>query len=608
MVARLRHPIGLILAMHVALGLGFGLATPIFEAPDEENHYLFVRYLQIHRALPIQTLDPSGPRGHHPPLYHLLAALASAWVEVEGGAERVAMTVNPHVTFRYGDPDIRNKALYVHHTPEERWPYRGQALAVHVMRLVSVAFSAIAVWCIYHAALELRPGDETFALFSAALLGFNAMVLFMSGVVQNSTAALASGIAILYALSRAVRRGLTVKRWLVVGMVFAISLLLQISALTLAAPIGLTLLAEAWRARSLRPLAVGAAAVTLPVTAITGWWFARNQLLYGDWTANSTIAALWTYGPIMPLTQALFLVGTGLVGRFGQGLMVDFPGWVYAVVGVCALVALAGGGKVAWRFVSAQSGAGGWAARLDALTTPDVFLWVLHFTTIIAVAVALIIYMYGYIHGLHGRYAFTLFPSCLLILAGGWLAWFPRQRSRMAVLTGLAALLLPVYGLFGLLIPTYAPPRAPSPAELRQAQPLDAAIGGVARVLGHQSFPSRVKAGEVLEITVYWQPLARTDRPYTVFVHLVHPEVGSLAQVDLFPGAGNWATTVWDVDRAFVDVYRLQLPQTAEPLQDAFIVLGLYDLGTMQRLPVTGADAGSPDEAWVQFGRVTIEP
>jgi hypothetical protein len=597
-----------ILMIHIGLGLGFSLGTPIFEAPDEANHYLFVRHLQLHRELPVQRLDRDGPRAHHPPLYYLLAALISAWVPVQGNAERIDMALNPHVWYRYGDPDIDNKATFVHYRLDERWPFRGQALAVHVMRLASIAFSALAVWLTYRAAAELRPGDSAFALLSAGLLGFNSMVLFMSGVVQNSTAALVSGIAVLYALSWGLRRGFTLRRWLIVGTAFALGLLLQTSTLTLAVPVGLTILAEAWRARRWQAVVTGALGMALPVGLLAGWWFARNHQLYGDWTANSTIAALWTYGPIMPFTEALYLVGTGLVGRFGQGVMIDFPSWIYWGGGVLVLISVAGGLRTGLGALRERSGGPPWPTRLGRWTRPDRFLWVLHGVTIVVVSISLIVYLYWYVHGLHGRYMFTAFPSILLFLARGWLAWFaPRWQMRAAMATSLAALALPIYGLFGLLIPTYALPPTATPEKLNEMTPVDANIGDTARIQAFAVNAAAARPGGELTVTVAWLPLSQTDVPYTVFVHLYDPERGSLAQRDIYPGRGNYATTVWDVGRPFVDTYRLALPPETPPTQ-ARIVLGLYDQQTMQRLPVTGAQAGSPEEAWVIFGNIRIQP
>ncbi|MGH2523840.1 MAG: hypothetical protein ACRDH2_15145, partial [Anaerolineales bacterium] len=195
---RLAHPLTLVLAVHTALGLAFGLVTPIFEAPDEANHFLFIRYLQLHRALPVQTLDADGPRAHHPPLYFLIGALVSAPVPNAGGADRIQLQDNANLWFRYGDQSNDHKAKFIH-TSQERWPFQGQALAVHVIRPLSTLFSALAVLFTYLATRQLLPRQPAVALLAAALMAFNPMVLFMSGVVQNSTAALAASAAVLYA-------------------------------------------------------------------------------------------------------------------------------------------------------------------------------------------------------------------------------------------------------------------------------------------------------------------------------------------------------------------------------------------------------------------------
>jgi hypothetical protein len=164
-----------------------------------------------------------------------------------------------------------------------------------------------------------------------------------------------------------------------------------------------------------------------------------------------------------------------------------------------------------------------------------------------------------------------------------------------------------LYGLFGLLLPTYTIPPGPTASELQKMTPLDADIGATARLLGYRLDKKEVRGGDVLTVYVYWLPESRTDVPYTVFVHLFSSEVGSLTQRDTYPGQGNWATTVWDVGRPFVDVYRLHIPADIPETQTK-ILIGLYDGQTGARLPVTGADAGAPDEAWGQFGTIEVRP
>ncbi len=598
---------------HIVLGLWFGAATPIFEAPDEDGHYLFIRYLQLYHSLPVQTLDTQGPRAHHPPLFHLLAAALTAWVPVRGDAHRIVMAVNPKVWFRYDDPNLENKAQFVHYGPEERWPYSGQALVVHITRVLALAFSVVGLIFTYLLARQMRPGPDGagLALLATGLAAFNPMLLFMSGVAQNNTTMLAAGAIILYVLGAGVQRGFSLRRWALLGVLLAIGLLLQLSSLVLAAPIGLTLLYDAWRQRKLRIIVSGGLAIALPFLALTGWWFWRNYSLYGDFTANKIVQQMWCCDPIPPLL-ALKLFLTGLLGRFGNGLMITYPYAIYWAAAALGLLAVAGTAPLAVRALRAQPAAnpaGKWREVLKlAWLTPEAALWCLHGVTILGVFGALVLYAATVAPGLPGRYTFPAYPSMAIVLAAGWLAWF-RPRWQAPAAAGLVALNLAaaLMALFGMVIPTYRMPPTPSAVALAAMTARDADIGDTAKVLGVKLDRTTARPGDTLRVTLYVQPLSRTDVPYTVFLHLEAPGVPPVAQRDSYPGLGNYATTVWDVGRTFEDVYQLTVPAGAAPGATQ-LLYGLYNGDSGDRLPVSGADAGSADQAWVRLGTVDIQP
>ena len=158
---------------------------------------------------------------------------------------------------------------------------------------------------------------------------------------------------------------------------------------------------------------------------------------------------------------------------------------------------------------------------------------------------------------------------------------------------------------YGVPVRALAPPPAPEPAELAQRTQVQANIGGVAQILGYRLDQTSVRAGETLSVTVYWLPLANTDQPYTVFVHVYSPTAGSLGQSDGYPGQGNYLTTVWIHGQPFADTYQVPV-RAGAPAGDAIFILGLYDLQTGQRLPVSGPDAGPTGQDWVQFGQVRV--
>lgn len=152
-------------------------------------------------------------------------------------------------------------------------------------------------------------------------------------------------------------------------------------------------------------------------------------------------------------------------------------------------------------------------------------------------------------------------------------------------------------------------PAVPKAADLLPLTPISADIGGVARVLGAGLSQYTLRPGETLTVTVHWNPLASTDRPYTVFVHILDPIVGSVAQVDMRPRNGRYDTTTWIPGRPFLDSYVLTLAEDAPAATAAQVVFGLYDLQTLERLPVTNQQTGveSPN-AWVEVGHLEVSP
>ncbi|MGQ9585100.1 MAG: DUF2079 domain-containing protein [Anaerolineae bacterium] len=100
----------------------------------------------------------------------------------------------------------------------------------------------------------------------------------------------------------------------------------------------------------------------------------------------------------------------------------------------------------------------------------------------------------------------------------------------------------------------------PPDSKLMPDHPQEAEFGGLFRLLGYDL--RRDRGEGVLELTLYWQALARADRDYTVFVHLMDGEGARLAQDDAQP---NWdgpvPTTDWQPGEVVKDVHRLRLPQ-----------------------------------------------
>ncbi|MBS3784698.1 MAG: hypothetical protein KGY78_09685, partial [Anaerolineae bacterium] len=100
------------------------------------------------------------------------------------------------------------------------------------------------------------------------------------------------------------------------------------------------------------------------------------------------------------------------------------------------------------------------------------------------------------------------------------------------------------------------------------------------------------RPGQLIPVALRWRGIRTMAVDYTVFVHLVGPDGRLHGQVDSWPVQGSYPTSQWRPGTAIGDNYEVRLEPDA-PLGSYQVQVGLYDLETMERLPVLGA-AGEP--------------
>ena len=94
-----------------------------------------------------------------------------------------------------------------------------------------------------------------------------------------------------------------------------------------------------------------------------------------------------------------------------------------------------------------------------------------------------------------------------------------------------------------------------------------------------------IPAGELLRLTLWWHTEARPSRDYSVFVHGRDANNETRFQRDGMPGNGSVPTSRWQAGDRIGDYHELKIPP--DLASGAYrIVLGLYDLGTAQRLAI----------------------
>ena len=578
-----------VLAIYVALAVTYGFSSPLYEPVDEIRHFRYVRHIIAYRSLPIQSAEGRRAQSHHPPLYYALGALISWWVPVEQGPY-YEPPVNPHWGYRYWEVSNDNKNQYVHRD-DERMPFRGVALAVYLVRGLTVLMGGCAVWLTYRMGRLVLGGSPLMAVGAASLLAFNPQFLHLSGAINNDVPATLVSAAVLLVCLSTMRRGPNPRTDVTLGVLAGLALLTKFNLVALFGPIGLAYILGApakegsrcdWRAAVRGMLIViGAAAL------ISGWWFWRNQVLYGDLTGMSKVTELWSgrdpAESLWALRQGLPYLWSSLWGRFGYGQVPLHEPVYQAILAFCGLALV---GHLLPR-------------RRRGRASESLFLVAVCLTFLGVVAYYILIQPAGAM----GRFLFPALPAFGLLLAMGVRRFLP---ARVEWVAGLAATLvmaaLSLYGLVAVLHPAFARPRALTESQIaRVPNPVQVELGGVATLLGYSVSPASVKPGDSLAVTLYWRADARTEQDHSVFVHLLSDVGTIIAQRDTYPGLGRYPTTAWQAGRAFADTYRVHIPDTAYTPDTGYVQVGMYLPGGPRLVAADGRDA-------IRLAEVNVAP
>ena len=276
----------------------YSLATPAWEAPDEDAHFAYILHLRRTGALPIQKVDSVGA-AHHAPLYYWVASAAT--LPVPTADLTTTFKINPRFIWHGQGTD----ANFVIHTDAERFPFGTAALLLHLARLVSVAMATATIILIVLTGWEIFPEWPTIGLLAGALTAFNPQFLFISGAINNDNLLTLASTGVIWQMMRTLRRMDAWRSWLQIGLWITAAALAKISGLVLLGWVGAILAADAVHRRVWRSFWRRLLAVLAPIAIGTSWLFVRNQLLYGDPLGWNTYRSIFVNNArVTPLTLA----------------------------------------------------------------------------------------------------------------------------------------------------------------------------------------------------------------------------------------------------------------------------------------------------------------
>ena len=621
-----RRPLLLILTLYLLLAVGYAVASPPFETPDEHLHYFTAEFIAREGRLPT-TRDPGlmGQEAAQPPLYYAVASLFVRALDPGGAAE--ALWPNPRVDVSsvagnvwispLASPNPRgesgarppiNANMFVR-VPQEDWPWRGYALAARAIRLFSAALGLGTLLCIYAAGRTVWPDRPDRALLATALVAFLPQFLFIHAAVSNDAAITFFSAAALWQLlrmtndelgvtnseeARATRHSSLVTRhssllWL--GFTIGLAMLSKAAGILLLAlsvgVVGLVVLLTA-RERRLWRAVVAAAWVAGPALLLGGWLLWRNWTLYGDLTAaNQFVALAGGYRPytLLQVAQDMDRVWLSFFAIFGW-MSVQPPAWVHIVWNGIVLAAALG---VIWGAI-AKRRRREVATRHSSLVTRHLSLVTL-FAWFLLVAAGWLSFMLR-TSADQGRLFFPALVPLALGTAYGLSRWPRPWLQRAAV--GLA-LATAVYCLLAVIPPAFARPPvvAAVPAE---AAPLDVAFPEGLALLGAQVEAAEARPGEWVWVTLYWQaPVGSATGAPMVHLELFGRGYERIGDVVAYHGRGGWPAALWPAGAIVADrlAVRVRLDDPAATPVEARLGVKLSadadsrDVGVVKVVPAT---------------------
>jgi len=578
----------LIVLAYFAVATSYALATPPLEASDEYKHYPVVQYVQTEGRLPVLEVDDPGrwlQEGAQPPLYYLLMAGVTSWIDSSDLAQLHRLNRHAFV----GNPNqVGNKNLILHQPELESFPWQGSVLAIYVTRLASILLGAGTVILI--ARLGSLLFDRRIGALAAALTAFTPMFLFVHAAVNNDSLSILLGHAGLYLLTRLLRERPDPRRewqrYATVGLLLGLGLLTKLSLGGLLLLSGVALAWLSWRLGDRRYLMLGGATILLPALALAAPWFVRNWRLYGDPTAmNAFIAVQGTRET--PLTWAGWMEEFGTFyrsfwGLFG-GVNVPVPELLYALYNLTALAGAVGFGRWLWR------------RRKSPRSLPSSW-WVLVAWPLI---LFLLLLRWNIISpAFQGRLIFPGIGALYVLGAKGLLQWAPPARRRLLLHAApLVAFIVAAVLPWTTIRPAYARPQpVPSVPEEARFGPIHFhAPGGTIDLVGVQIPPEQsvTPGGGPVRVTLYWQAARPVSEDYLSSLHLLGRELTSVGSVNRHPASGMVPTSQWKAGQIWRDVYHLYAQPTARAPARLQIRVGLYSPEADADLPATGP-SGEP--------------
>jgi hypothetical protein len=381
----------------------WALITPVFQGPDEVDHFAYAQSLVERGEKPVNDPHSAQLRWSSAEYLaleetdfltdHQVGDTRAPWLSAQEHAyEAQQRRLHPHRNDGggYTTSATHGPAYYLALAPAYLATAHASIFSqLTLMRIASALIGALTVLFTYLLARELAPRRQWVAVLAALLVAYEPMYGFVSGIVNNDVGVNATATALELLLIRLLRRGITIPWGALTGAVLILLPAVKGTGLSLYPVAALVFVAGLWRYHRRSDLAGWAAlALAAPVvgelsTHVLSPAFAASSSTPGGGApsaigtnANAASEALHHIPDYLSYLWQMFLPRLGFMtahfppsthpgfvifiergwGAFGW-YDVLFPPWVYSAIFVVSLLVLVlapWAVRREWRWLSAH--------------------------------------------------------------------------------------------------------------------------------------------------------------------------------------------------------------------------------------------------------------
>jgi 4-amino-4-deoxy-L-arabinose transferase-like glycosyltransferase len=604
--------------IYLMIAMIYSLSVPLGEAPDEIEHMAYIQFIAEHRRLPANLAERTmvGYKAVWPPLYHGLTSLIVSQVDTSSPAPLKKIDFsNPRRLLVY-DGLTEINAI---HTEDEAFPYQGRFLAWHLARLSTIILGAGVVIATYLIALEIFPGDRTFALGAASLTAFIPRFTFTSAVLNDDNLInLIASLALLIVVRLWKGKYGTVA-YSLSGILLGLGLSTKYSALSLGLELIIVTIILSWQSRLLAHLLL----LTVSTAVASSWWFG-----YIEWHFNRIEELGWFAGLLAPLTaggietaslRVMSLLSRGTIptlegGSAAPWSLKEFALWnrVFFESFWAGFTHLDTGAIFYWVLLAlcllgAAGIVRGWGRlrKDDRKTLPLLRLLLLHLSVFFPLILTRYAFSRKIIESAQGRYLFPALPAISILLLFGLLQWIkPEWRHYATFGVALVFVAFTLISLQLFIMPAYPPllPVRTTDDAALASHPVDASVGGGAIELVGYELADLTDNG-ALPVTLVWRSRANADNDYAIDLTLAS-EDGVVAGRWLGqPVNGHYPSRAWEPGDVVRDV--VWLPVRGAHAGDYRLTLRVAP-NLSELLPSDGRPPPVSADQTLELDRVTL--